>query len=184
MSKIITQDEARTRFKVWLYSGNGRSLDGNNINKLMFDNLPIFNIDPEYKSSLVFVRSMWRKKTDQLLSDDDEIIGIYVDGHSYPNNYFAGVGTPTNTTCLAQIPQIRFNGNPPAGSKEETHGYFFQQNGNVKDNGVYCGDTFVNGGAITIWLVGDSGSEFLDANGAYWLELDVQLIKNENKCGC
>lgn len=182
MCKVVDVGFVQGRYKMWLNSfSGGRSLDPANhpMYKVKFTIPPIYNIDPKYTQSLIFVKSVW--KGEQEAGTTDVFWTFFIEGKSLPHNFqsrthLSGNSQSSNSKVICKFPQEAYYpiaGNPSA-SYHEYHG-------NVIDNGILVGDTFVNGGDITLTLIGNTGVPIADAmslTNHYELEIDIQLVEN------
>jgi len=182
MCRVVDVGYVQGRYKMWLnsFSGGHSIAPTHPMLKVKFDIPPIYNIDPKYTQSLIFVKSVW--KGDQDPATADVFWTFFIEGKSLPHNFQSRTHLPerdqsSNSKVLCKFPQEVYypiQGNPSA--------TYHEYNGNVIDNGILVGDTFVNGGDITLTLVGNTGVPIADPmtlDNHYELEIDIQLVENK-----
>lgn len=164
---IETISSTEGRYKVWIISSSGTNTTGvaNSVKKLRYDNIPIFNVDPKYTKSLVFVKSFF------VMPKQQADLGYYVisvEGKSFPNNFQT---QKIDAQTFDELDAINSDSNSRILSivGSDTNNI----SGCAKDNGILCGNTFINSGPFTISITGLDVAQIY-----YYLELEIQLIEN------
>ena len=185
MCKLVNINFVEGRYKLWLNSLAGGTPQQAlaPMYKIKFVLPPIYNIDPKFTQSLIFVKSVW--KGQQEVATTDSFWTFMIEGKPLPNNCQSradisidgqNASCSSNSKIICKFPIAPYM--DFAGAEIATYKEF---EGNVIDNGILVGDTFVNGGSITLTLIGNTGIPIADVQNVlnhYELELDIQLVEN------
>tara|TARA_R100000808_G_C2148023_1_gene156080 strand:+ start:1156 stop:1686 length:531 start_codon:yes stop_codon:yes gene_type:complete len=158
-----TITDVEGRYKVWIDSRSGRGADSS---LLTYDNIPIFNIHPKFKQSLVYVKTLI---IGEPAAVNTASYVVSIKGKSFPNNF-----------QTQRIGQVRLQHNSDAinsdtnsrvvcCAKEEVSSF----GGSAKHDGILCGDTFVNAGSFSVEILGLANDQ-----DHYLMELDIELVEN------
>ncbi len=179
----IKVSEAKARYHVTLLSVGGTPLEGVDgdgdpkMSSIQFDTNNVFNLDPKYKSCLVFLKQLIIDPKGAGAGDGaiDSAYSIYLRTGTLMNNLEIGrtqqgtgnVNINNNTQLLARIPN--------ATSTADPQNFVFA--GNAKDNGKFCGSPLVNGSFI---LEFRNGAGFLlNEFGNYSVSLEIEMVEND-----
>ena len=180
MTSIIYASEAKARYHYYVNSedsveyrawdaGGSVPADQPSIAKLNYNMLPVFSLDPKYKSSLVLLKRAY------IVPDGDSGSIIY-SIHPRDATPINTIDTrpQSNTQTLAFI------------QAQGTDASVYESEGSAKYNGSYMGDTFVNRTNYLIEIRDENGNlvsvngDGTKLTGKYALCFEIELVCNEN----
>tara|TARA_R110000822_G_scaffold95742_1_gene218539 strand:- start:4585 stop:5148 length:564 start_codon:yes stop_codon:yes gene_type:complete len=184
---LLNINNTKTRYTIHIDSRYGVQVD-DSIKKVQYCSANFFNIDPKYTKSLIYVK--YFQMTPGPADQTDVSFDIVCRNKTFPNNLVLrnpssvgaiAHGLPTNgsySQIIAVVPAKGISFSDTAGGQINA-GIMMEFPGSVQENGILCGETFINGGDFIIEIIGDENSPLETAAGFYKMTIEVQLVEND-----